>query len=105
MRKTSFFALAVYFIVAATLMNGQRPSSRNSDEAAIRTDNALRRVNQGLQTIWSDPGTTIREKVAIMHEIHERMATTMLAMGEPAPAPLPEPPLQKPKRREDPPRI
>ena len=36
MRKTSLFALAVCFMVAGALMNGQRPSSRNSDEAAIR---------------------------------------------------------------------
>jgi len=35
-RKTSLVALAVCFIVAAALMNGQRPSSRNADEAAIR---------------------------------------------------------------------
>ena len=36
MRKTSLVALAVCFIVAAALMNGQRPSSRKADEAAIR---------------------------------------------------------------------
>jgi hypothetical protein len=69
------------------------------------TDAALDRVLQGLQTIWSDPGTTIGEKIAIMREIHGRMAATLLGQGELAPKPLPEPRPQKPKRREDPPRI
>jgi hypothetical protein len=45
------------------------------------TDAAISRVNQGLQIICTDPGTTMGEKTAIMREIHERMATTMLAMA------------------------
>ena len=71
----------------------------------LATDAALNRVIQGLQTIWSDPGTTIGDKIAIMREIHERMAATLLGQGERAPEPLPEPQPQKPKRRENPPRI
>jgi hypothetical protein len=69
------------------------------------TDAALSRVMQGLQTIWSDPGTTSEEKIAIMREIYDRMAATILSQGEPAPERLPEPRPQKPKRHEDPPRI
>ena len=69
------------------------------------TDAALDRVLQGLQTIWSDPGTTTGEKIAIMREVHERMAATLLGQGEFAPEPLPEPRPQKPKRHEDLPRI
>jgi hypothetical protein len=65
------------------------------------TDNAVRRVNQGLQIICTDPGTTTGDKTAIMREIHERMATMILALGELSP----EPRRQKPKRREDPARI
>ena len=69
------------------------------------TDAALNRVIQGLQTIWSDPGTTIEDKIVIMREIHERMASTLLGQGEFAPEPLPAPRPQKPKRHEDLPRI
>jgi hypothetical protein len=71
----------------------------------LATEAALNRVIQGLQTIWSDPDTIIGDKIAIMREIHERMAATLLGQGELAPGPLPEPRPQKPKRREDPPRI
>src|SRR5215475_2358621 len=71
----------------------------------LATDAALNRVLQGLQTIWSDPGTILGDKIAIMREIHERMAATLLGQGELAPGPLPEPRPQKPKRREDSPRI
>jgi hypothetical protein len=62
------------------------------------TDAAIRRVNQWLQIIWSDPGTTNGEKIAIMREIHERMAATILGQGEPAPEPLPE---RRPQNRSD----